>query len=370
MSMSSQGAAAIDVLLLFSSGEIGGAERSLTRMVLANRDAGISYRCATVGGAGEWSRWAIESGLDVFAYEISGAGIRGLLGAMKLAARLVAHRPQVIYVIGLRASIIVRLMKPILLRVRIVHGIRTTFTPGWVLTRRFAVVERLLGFVTSGYIANSQVGAESFRRISGVPADRIAVIPNGMPVAGPVPHASKNHRVVVVANIMPLKGHREFLEVVDLVRRRVPEVVFDFVGRDDMRGEIQSEAAGAGLDPWVMFHGFQSDLAPFLSGASVFALPSRVTEGAPTSILEAMAYGVPVVAYDVGGVSQMVDHCDDGFVIEIDDRKSMAESIEFLLRNPDVASRMGEHGRYKVEHEFSVGTCADRHAAVWRQLLA
>jgi glycosyltransferase involved in cell wall biosynthesis len=360
----------IDVLVLFSSGEIGGAERSLTRMALANTDAGILYRCATVGGVGEWSRWAAESGMEAPAYNIAGAGLAAIPGMVKLAAHLLARRPRIIYVIGLRASVIARLMKPLLPGVRIVHGIRTTFTPGWALTRKFAIVEKLLGFVTSGYIANSEAGADSFRRISGAAASRVAVIPNGIAANDALQRAREGHRVVVVANIHPLKGHREFLEVVDLVRRRLPEVVFDFVGRDEMHGEVGQQADRMGLMSWVRFHGFQADLAPFLSGACVFALPSRITEGSPTSILEAMSSGLPVVAYDVGGVGQLVADELTGFLVTVGDSAAMAERIELLLRNPQVAGEMGRRGRLKVENDFSVRACAERHAAVWRQLLA
>jgi glycosyltransferase involved in cell wall biosynthesis len=360
----------IDVLLLFSSGEIGGAERSLTRMALANRDGEVSYRCATVGGAGEWSRWAAQSGMETTAYSIASAGIAAIPGMVRLAGHLLARRPRVVYVIGLRASIIARLMKPLLPGVRIVHGIRTTFTPGWALTRKFAIVEKLLGFLTSGYIANSEAGAESFRRISGIAANRVAVIPNGIAIDDAAKGAREGHRVVVVANIHPLKGHREFLEVVDRVRQRLPEVVFDFVGRDEMHGEVAREANRMGLGRWVRFHGFQPVLAPFLSSAVVFALPSRITEGLPTSILEAMSSGLPVVAYDVGGVGQLVADKDNGFLVSIGNADTMAERIEFLLRNPQVAGRMGMRGRRKVEVDFSVEACADRHAAVWRRLLA
>jgi glycosyltransferase involved in cell wall biosynthesis len=360
----------IDVLLLFSSGEIGGAERSLTRMALANRDAQVSYRCATVGGAGEWSMWAARIGVETTAYNIVGAGLAAIPGVVKLAGHLLARRPRIVYVIGLRASIIARLMKPLLPGVRIVHGIRTTFTPGWSLTRKFAIVERLLGFLTSGYIANSVAGAESFRRISGVAASRVVVIPNGIAVDVVPQGTREGHRVVVVANIHQLKGHREFLEVVDRVRQRLPEVVFDFVGRDEMHGEIAREADRMGLRSWVRFHGFQPVLAPFFSSAAVFALPSRITEGLPTSILEAMSSGLPVVAYDVGGVGQLVADEDNGFLVTIGNSAVMAERIEFLLRNPQVAGAMGMRGRHKVEMDFSVEACADRHAAAWHRLLA
>lgn len=360
----------IEVLLLFSTGQVGGAERSLTRMALANTDAGIRYRCATIGGPGDWSMWAEEAGIDPMTYGIVGAGPHAACGAARLFRDLRNNPPAIVYVVGLRASIIVRLIRLLLPRFRVVHGIRTTFVPGWNLSKKFALVERALGRLTSGYVANSEEGADSLVRIAGVDRSMIAVVPNGMAARTARPRTCKAaQRVLVVANIHPLKGHSQFLDVVQIVQSEMPGVLFDFVGRDDMDGEIHREILRRGMSRSALFHGFQRDLNPYFSEATLSVLPSQITEGAPTSVLEAMAWGLPVVAYDVGALRQLIDDENDGYLIAPGQPEEMARRIISLLRRPDDAWAMGEKGRLKVESEFSVEKCAHLHAHLWRHLL-
>jgi len=89
-----------------------------------------------------------------------------------------------------------------------------------------------------------------------------------------------------------------------------------------------------------------------LSRCDVFVLPS-FTEASPTSILEAMCCGKPVVASRVGGIPEQVEDGRSGFLVEPGDVRQLSEKVSFLLENPEAAEAMGSHGRLLARTRFS-----------------
>ena len=98
-------------------------------------------------------------------------------------------------------------------------------------------------------------------------------------------------------------------------------------------------------------------------------LPSRF-EGFPLVVLEAMALGLPVVAYDVGGVSEAVVDGTTGFTVRAGDRTALVDRIEELLRAPDRAERMGDRGRSRVLESFGVEPMVEAYESIYQEILA
>jgi glycosyltransferase involved in cell wall biosynthesis len=174
-------------------------------------------------------------------------------------------------------------------------------------------------------------------------------------------------QVVLIADLIPGKGHLPFLEAAREVVRRIPDVKFIFVGRDDMNGAVQARARELGLDGCIRFAGYCADVAPWLDGSSLFVLPSA-EEGAPTSILEAFAHGLPVVAYACGGIVEIVRDGVDGRVVQEISNEGMADAIVELLGDDSKRRAMGEAGRARMIGEYSLQACASRHADIWRRI--
>nr|WP_275129295.1 glycosyltransferase [Steroidobacter cummioxidans] len=332
-------------------------------MCLANSAPDITYRLGTVDGEGEWTRWVRACGVEPLV-------LPSVASFWALRRTLRELAPSVVYAVGLRSCILVRLIKLTLPRLRVVHAIRTSFPPGSELTVRYGHSERLLRRLTAAYIANSQAGRDSLSRIAGVDRKAIHVIPNGveLPLPPPQPVSMRPKNVAVIANLHPLKGHLPFLEVIATVARQHPDVRFLFVGRDDLNGAIQRAVAQQGLESNVRFEGFQRDIAPFLAAARMLVLPSRVTEGAPTAILEAQAAALPTLAYGVGGVRELIRDGVDGHVEEVTDVGAMSAAIVSLLDDPVRAEQMGLAARRKVQEQYSLAACSDRHAVIWREI--
>lgn len=351
------------VLVVFSSGEIGGAERSLTRMVLASPRTSVDYRLATCGDGDAWRRWADELGLGPLSFPIFTArGIR-LREVVRLLRYCRRARPDVIYAIGIRCAVLLRLLHPLLPRTALVHGIRSSFPEGSALARRMSASERLFGWMTDHYIANSQAGADSLARIAGTPAAKITVIHNGveLPTVSPPQVRDRARRIVVVANLNRYKGHLEFLNIVEMVRAAVPDTEVLFIGRDDSAGEVMREVHRRRLASVVQAPGFLATPEPLVATARVFALPSTHIEGSPTAVIEALMLGIPVVAYDIGGLPEIVQSGVTGTLVPAGSERQFAEALIQLLRDEELNARYSAAARVDATARFSLSECAARH---------
>ncbi|MDR1064497.1 MAG: glycosyltransferase family 4 protein [Azoarcus sp.] len=404
----------VRILLIFSSSELGGAERSLTRMTLLHHE-NIQYTLASLDGPGAWSDWYRELGGHPFLFGsprgtlddsnhselIKGHSSRNhelrqaQRGRMKIVQRYLGENGRhghfnlkalwrmlalvrqsgfnAIYVIGLRASFWLRVLKPFLCGARLVHGIRWNPNSGSRLDRTFRLIERCLGWLVDLYVCNSQVAALTLECRAGVSSKKIRVIHNGLANLSPLPTkplAERPLHVTVLANLNWRKGHIEFLNVVASIAKRLPQTHFFFVGRDDMAGRVATEIERRGLAGTVTLTGYQADIAPWLAETRLMVLPSLWGEGCPTSILEGQAHGLPVIAYAIDGIPELIADGIDGLLVPPGDIESFSSAILRLLEDPALAQRMGDAGRTKVERNFTLARCASLHTAIFSELAA
>ncbi|RMH34349.1 MAG: glycosyltransferase family 1 protein [Nitrospirae bacterium] len=361
------------ILVIFSSSELGGAERSLTRMARESSEV-VQYDLATLDGEGPWTEWVRELGIQPLVLgersQGLGHGRFGVHALCRLVSLVRRNRYSAVYVIGLRASIALRFLKPWLAGAKLVHGIRWNPDSDSRLDRFFRLTERLTHRLVDAWITNSTVAKQTLVSRCGISAERIFVIYNGLaslPADVP-PLTERPMEVLTVANLNRRKGHREYLQVVREVLKTVPEAKFVFVGRDDMNGEIQSAIEDAGLYGHVYYEGFQANVSSWFSRARLMVLPSLWGEGCPTSVLEAFSYGVPVVAYSIDGIPELIDNGVDGVAVSPNKWEELASIIVHVLQDPVRAENMGMAGREKVASRFTLARCADEHAQTFQQL--
>lgn len=178
--------------------------------------------------------------------------------------------------------------------------------------------------------------------------------------------------VVLVARLLWDKGIGEFVESVRTLRQRGVDAHFVIVGAPDFENRACIDSAT--LDAWreegvVELWGFRSDIPRVLAEATIACLPSY-REGLPKSLLEAMAAGLPCVTTDVPGCREAVRDGDNGLLVPAKDASALADALEHLLRNPEVARRMGQRGRERLEQEFSARHVNESTLALYREMLA
>lgn len=358
------------VLLLFTSSELGGAERSLTRMALASSN--INFKLATLGSDGAWCHWLREKGVTPLIFgSQSESACRKFAGAIfKVSRCICSNQFDIVYVCGARAAFVIRFLCVLLPDVKLVHGMRWNPASQSRLDRYFCLMERWAGFMVDGWITNSKASADTLVSRCRISRNKIGVIHNGLSRLPEIkPIKFKRPEILTVANINPRKGYLEYLPVIQLVQKSHPDVHYRFAGRDDMNGELQRAISAFGLDSVVFHLGFQKSLSDWYRRARIFVLPSIWGEGCPTSILEAFSYGLPVVAYAIDGIPELLEHGKNGLLVQPGDSEGLCEAICYLLEHEDEAVGMGEAARKKVAEKFMVDNCAAKHEAFFSRCI-
>lgn len=352
------------VLLVFSSSELGGAERSLSRMAMA-APRGM-YQLATLDGEGLWCDWVRSQGKQPMVFGKRNGAEHGRLKLSALVSLIHHVRREdikTIYICGLRASLCLRLLKSLMPGVQLVHGIRTNPASNSRLDQFFRFVERWLNAQVDLYITNSKIAAITLVEQCGISADKVQVIYNGLvkKQINLIPIVRRPLHVLTVANLISSKGHLEYLSVIKEVHRVIPNARFIFIGRDEMNGKVHQAISAAGMAGYVSCEGFQTDVSNYFGNARVCVVPSSKQEGSPTTVLEAMSYGVPIVAYKIDGLPELVRHGKDGLLVPVADKKQFANSIIKLLVETELANKMSASSLERCKAEFQINTCVMKH---------
>lgn len=162
-------------------------------------------------------------------------------------------------------------------------------------------------------------------------------------------------RLLSVGRLIPSKRFDQFISLVARLRLKLScEVHGTIVGDGPLKASLRAQTATLGLPPSAIeFCGSLSDLAPVYRQADVLVMNSEY-EGTPNALLEAMASSLPVVATNVGGVSDIVRPGENGFLVDCDDEEGLCAAVECLIRDPQLRSLMGQHGRDFVQANHSL----------------
>jgi glycosyltransferase involved in cell wall biosynthesis len=212
---------------------------------------------------------------------------------------------------------------------------------------------------------------------SGVAADRIRVVPSGIdltPFETPWDRAAIRAAlgvppdavlVLQVAALAPHKSQTDLLKAASLLQARVPFLEIWIAGEGPLRDALEREHASLRLDDRVRFLGFREDVPDLLRAADLFCLSSYL-EGMGTSILDAMAAGLPVVATRVGGIPEAVQDGVTGLLVPARSPEALARAIADLAGDPARRKEMGERARDRVR-DFSADRTAERTRAVYME---
>lgn len=171
-----------------------------------------------------------------------------------------------------------------------------------------------------------------------------------------------------VGRLTPVKGIQYLLQAARILLRQGANVKVLVVGDGSIRLDLLTQTRDLGISEHVMFLGHREDTDALLQALDVFVLPS-LSEGIPMALLEAMATSRAVVASRVGGIPEIVEDGVEGFLVEPMDVNGLADKCRQLIESPDVARKMGEQARKRVEQDFSATAMADRVVSVYNELL-
>lgn len=226
--------------------------------------------------------------------------------------------------------------------------------------------------------------SEGVRRVlirSGVPSSLIHVIPSGIDFSPFEEVASRDflrrefsfalddYLVGIVAALEDHKGHTYLIQASKILREQAPKIKIIVVGTGSLRMELDRQAHEMGVDDIVFFLGFREDVPRILASLDLFVLSSHL-EGLGSSLLDAMACHLPVVATQTGGIPEVVIHNETGVLVPPRNAQLLAQAVLRLYRDRDLAARLGQRGYEVVHQKFSAEAMAGKIIDLYERLAA
>ncbi|MGH9486490.1 MAG: glycosyltransferase [Terriglobales bacterium] len=340
------------VFLMTNTLETGGSERQFAAVAMSldrtrfQVNLGCLKRCGPLLGQ--------VPELDEFDMHGSLTNPRAAWTELRLAAHLRRHRFQVAHAFDFYTNLAL-IPAARLAGVPAVIGSQRQL--GDLLTlRRARAQRRVLGWCDR-VVCNSRAAADGLRA-QGLAEAKIAVIPNGLPesaFAAAVPALPPEPglaRIGMIARMNhPVKDYPMLLRAAARLLPGHPNLEFVLVGDGPLRRSLEQMALDLGIAEQVRFLGERRDIPAVLASLDISVLCSR-SESLSNVVLESLAAGKPVVATRVGGNPELVREQETGLLVQAGDDQGLAEALERLLRQPELAQAWGQQGQRWARERF------------------
>ena len=349
------------ILFVEQFSELGGGQRNLLDLLPAVRERGWRALVAAPG-SGPLFALARAAGADTAVIELASYSdaVTFVVDTLRLRHWIARQHCDAISVGGARPLPAVAMGargRPVVFQAQHFLGKPVAVkVAGWAIRHAHATV-----------IANSEHVAGQFRRYAT--PDRMHVVYNGVPEIPFMAH-KVGHRIGLIGRIAPMKGQTDFLRAAALLAPRFPGARFAICGSPMFSPaayveEVHRLAAGLPVD----FLGWRDDVGAVLADLDLLVVPSTAAEATTRVILEAFSAGVPVVAYAIGGIPEIVRDSENGFLVPECEPAALAKKIEEVLgldMTPIVErARADWEQRYTVERyrrEMMEVICATTNA--------
>jgi glycosyltransferase involved in cell wall biosynthesis len=298
--------------------------------------------------------------------------VKDLLATFELWKALVEISPDLVAAHTAKAGLVARCAAA-LARIPVV------FTPhGWAISDRisarqgriFRTIERLAGRLSARLINVCEYERTLAREFRIAEDAKLVVVHNGIP---DIPSEFLAHpecqpaRLITVARFESPKDYSTLLLALSMLKDH--QWTIDLVGDGPLQPEIRRMAQAMGLEHRLRFLGARNDVPGLLAQAHVFVLSTR-SEALPYSVLEAMRAGLPVVASNVGGISEAVADGQTGLVVPPNDATALARHLGRLIASPELRAQMGGAARTRVLELFTLDKMLEQTFDIYSDVVA
>lgn len=180
---------------------------------------------------------------------------------------------------------------------------------------------------------------------------------------------SEDEKVVAfIGRFSAEKGPDVFVRMAQRVLRQYSKVKFLMIGDGPLRSDITRSVDDLGLRKQMIFTGHRTDMERIYLVLDILVI-SSFSEGLPNVLLEAFAYRKPVVSTRVGGTPEIISHGESGFLVEPGNVDGLVDSVLALLKDPELAGKMGERGRKTIEEKLSFEKRTERIQALYQEIV-
>lgn len=361
--------------LITRSDTVGGAHVHLLDLACRAQANGHTVE-VLVGGRGLYAELLRDKGLKVVNLRYLVRPIRphlDTLAVLECWRAFKRFKPDIVHVHSTKAGLVGRIAAKL-------AGLPVVFTAhGWAFTEGIAeksrklaeLLEKCAAHFSDAIICVSEYDRQLALRMGVGNALLLTRIHNGVPEISAdqrsIHQSAGPPRIICVARLDAQKDHWLLLDAL-AIAKDLPWVL-ELIGDGPLTQAVKQKTRDLGLADRVKFSGLCNDVPLRLAASDVFVLASG-WEGLPLSILEAMRAGLPVVASDVGGVSESVTDDVTGFLVPKGDKETFADRLMRLLDNAALRRQMGLAGRAAYEREFSFEVMYQRTEQVYEEVLA
>ncbi len=172
----------------------------------------------------------------------------------------------------------------------------------------------------------------------------------------------------IVAHLTDHKGHIYLIESAKILKEKSADLEILIIGDGELKDFLVSRTKELGVEDIVKFLGFRNDIPHLLKAIDLFVLSSYL-EGLCTSLLDAMASRLPIVATRTGGIPEAVEEGVNGILVPPRNPSALADAIYHLYRNRDLLIKMGENGYERAKKLFSVESMVENTISLYKKLL-
>jgi glycosyltransferase involved in cell wall biosynthesis len=174
--------------------------------------------------------------------------------------------------------------------------------------------------------------------------------------------------VGAIGRIVWQKGFEYLVKAIPRVINTFPSARFVIVGDGPLKKDLELKSIELGVKDKIIFTGFRNDIKEILASMDMLIIPS-LREGSPMITLEAMAMAKPIIASDIDGIKEQLEHRKNGLLIPPENPDALAESILFLLKNKETALTLGQAAKKRVEEEFTIERTVKETILLYKELL-
>ena len=178
---------------------------------------------------------------------------------------------------------------------------------------------------------------------------------------------SEDFVLIYTAEFIPRKNHKLIFDILPTLKEYIPELKMILCGKGELLDKYQSLAEKNGMDSYIHFTGYTTDVPEWYRLSDVLVMPS-FQEGLPIAMVEAVATGLPAVASNIRGQVDIIQDCVNGFLFKPDDANSFIKAIYTLYKNPQLRYEMSRRN-VELAKRFSVKSAISSMAKIYLSVM-
>ena len=243
---------------------------------------------------------------------------------------------------------------------------------GWISRQRYLATAKV--FAISNFVAESVLA-------SGIPRERIALVYEGVEIPAKIAERARDSArrkwkvggeefvFASVGYLLPEKGHEHLIRAVARVAQQHSQCKLLLAGDGPERRHLEMLTVGLGLRDRVRFAGVIEEISEIYTASDAFVFPS-LAEPLGTSMLTAMAYGLPSIGVASGGVPEYVEPGVSGLLVKEAAAEDLAQEMVRLLQNAELRHRLGTQARKRIGEKFSADVMVENTIRAYQDVMA